>query len=126
MADWHIKIGDEVIGPVSSAELLAKVRLGEVTPNTLLQKGNSQWVAAEEVNGLFEAIGQTALEYHCPQCREEIHKPPIHCDFCGTFVERAEMQRFPVKPVRTEQDQSTRDLKSFWGNFSQVWKRWTE
>ncbi len=124
MAQWRIKSGEEIVGPFSGAELLEKVRRGEVTPQTLLQKGDSQWVAAEEVNGLFEAIGQKALEYHCPECREEIHKPPTHCEACGAFVERAETQRLAVRPA--EPQPAPVAGKPLWRKVAEAWKKWLQ
>jgi hypothetical protein len=124
MAQWRIKNGEEIIGPFSGTELLARVRRGEVAPETLVQKGDSRWVAAEEINGLFEAIGQKALEYHCPECREVVHKPPTHCEVCGAFVERAEMVRFTIRSA--EQKPVPLDGKSFWQKLGDTWKRWTE
>jgi hypothetical protein len=134
MAEWHFKQGDEVVGPISGSELLARVRQGEIQPETLLRKGDSSWVPAEEVNGLFEAIGQKALEYHCPECHEVIHKPPTHCEYCGAYVQEAETQRFPVRPTATVSKGSgdrgsvpdTAGGGSWWRKLSDAWRRWTE
>jgi hypothetical protein len=130
MTDWHIKIGDEVIGPVSGSELLKMVRSGEVTPETPLQKGDSRWVLAEEVNGLFEAIGQKAIQYYCPDCGDKIHRPPTHCEYCGRFVERAAVERLPVRAVPEPPKARTGgkggsdngSATSFWQRLVATWK----
>ena len=45
----------KVVGPLTAAELLSKVRKGEIGDNTPIRKNDSNWFPAVEVNGLFEA-----------------------------------------------------------------------
>lgn len=124
MSDWYVRQHDEVLGPFTSGELLAMVRSGQVTPDTPLQKGDSQWVLAEQVNGLFEAVGQQAVRYHCPSCGEEIHRPPTHCEYCAAYVERAMLERLPVKPRETDNHHARaadQPRLSWWGRLAKAW-----
>lgn len=52
---WYCELMGKLQGPLSSAELLQKVKLGEITQDTPIRKNDSKWFPAIEVNGLFEA-----------------------------------------------------------------------
>ena len=52
---WYCELMGKRQGPLTSAELLQKVKLGEITQDTPIRKNNSKWFPAIEVNGLFEA-----------------------------------------------------------------------
>ena len=52
---WYLKSLAGVEGPISSAELLQKVKQREITADTLIRKGDSKWTPAMQVNGLFDA-----------------------------------------------------------------------
>jgi len=51
---WFYKLGGRTEGPVSGADLLAKVREGVIKEGSWVRKDDSAWFPAEEVNGLFE------------------------------------------------------------------------
>ena len=51
-ADWFFKIGDEVCGPVTDAELLLKVYDGKIGRDTLVRKSNQEWTKAERLGSL--------------------------------------------------------------------------
>jgi hypothetical protein len=53
--EWYCDLMGKVIGPLTPAELLHKVRKGEVSHQTPIRKNDSKWFPAVEVNGLFEA-----------------------------------------------------------------------
>lgn len=55
MARWYCKLKSEVLGPLTSGELLQKVKQGQVTEQTLVRKDDSKWTPANTVNGLFES-----------------------------------------------------------------------
>ncbi len=70
---WFHKIGGRTEGPISGADLLARVREGIIKEGSWVRKDDSPWFPAEEVNGLFEAafrdqpdkIGkEVETEYH--------------------------------------------------------------
>ena len=52
---WFCELMGKVVGPLTAAELLTKVRKGEIADNTPIRKNDSRWYPAVEVNGLFEA-----------------------------------------------------------------------
>ena len=89
MAEWHCEIMGNVIGPLTPAELLEKVRTGEITFDTKIRKDDSQWVPANEVGDLFEKAVATQKKRVCPYCRVEIGAPPIQCPGCDRYITRA-------------------------------------
>ena len=84
--EWFYQRAGQTIGPLSPKELLAKVRDGEVLPQTLVKKDDSQWVEASEVGGLTEAATKDRV-YHCPFCGGNIRKPPVTCRQCTRWVD---------------------------------------
>jgi hypothetical protein len=52
---WYCELMGKVEGPLTSVQLLQKVKLGEITQDTPIRKNDSKWFPAIEVNGLFEA-----------------------------------------------------------------------
>ena len=52
---WFYKLGGRTLGPISGADLLAKVREGAITEGSWVRKDDSAWFPAEEVSGLFES-----------------------------------------------------------------------
>ena len=92
MAQWYIRgeSGRENDrGPLRPSELLKLVRDGKITPETKLRKDDSAYFAAAEVGGLFEAAMRPTIQYFCPQCRREVHEPPVTCPHCDFNVVRA-------------------------------------
>jgi hypothetical protein len=51
---WFYKLGGRTEGPISGADLLAKVRAGVIREGSWVRKDDSAWFPAEEVSGLFE------------------------------------------------------------------------
>ena len=98
---WFYDQLGQVFGPLSSAELLAKVKSGEIAANTPIRKDDSQWVYAEEVNGLFEAALKNKPYYKCPYCGAKIDKPPTTCLNCDRDVNAA----YRVRQTQTEAQQ---------------------
>lgn len=90
MADWYYRTfpGDEK-GPIGSSQLLELIRRGEVKANTEVRKGNSTWVNACQVNGLWQAVGRPSVEFSCPFCGGAIAKPPTRCAECRKEVPKA-------------------------------------
>jgi len=76
-------------GPVSPLDLLDLIRNGTVLLDTPLKKDDSQWVMAQDVNGLFATAAKPSIAYFCPGCGKEISKPPSRCSKCDVHVERA-------------------------------------
>lgn len=86
---WFYQRGGQTIGPLSPKELLAKVKDGEVLPQTLVRKDDSQWVEASEVGGLTEAATKDRV-FHCPFCHSRIQRPPVTCTTCTRWVDFTE------------------------------------
>ena len=94
MTKWFIQRAgsSEDLGPYRPSELLEMVRSGEVTSETMLRKDDSNWFAAADVGGLFEAAMRPTIRYFCPQCQTEISEPPVMCPKCDMNVIRAKTQ----------------------------------
>ena len=53
-AEWFLRVGIHVHGPMSAAELRQKAAAGLIGPGARIRKGvDGQWVPAEKVQGLF-------------------------------------------------------------------------
>lgn len=99
--EWYYETLGKVIGPLSSAQLLRKVRSGEIAANTPVRKDDSQWVHAEEVNGLFEAANRSLTHYKCPFCGSKVDKPPTVCIECDREISAVYRIREPL-PQKAE------------------------
>ena len=113
--EWYYESMGQVIGPLTSAELLQKVRAGEVTEATPIRKDDSQWVAAEDVNGLFEAANRARIQHKCPYCGHAIPRPPTTCEGCRRNVDKAyrtidPSYRPPPHPPHPQRDPSPEAL----------------
>ena len=61
---WFYRVGDDQHGPIESKALKLLAEVGQITPNTLVQKeGASSWAEASRVKGLFET--------------EDLQPPPV-------------------------------------------------
>ena len=89
MAEWYSEIMENVLGPMTAAELLEKVRTGEVSFDTPIRKDDSQWVPASDVNDLFARAVASETKRVCPYCQKEIAQPPTQCQSCDRYVTRA-------------------------------------
>ena len=103
-AEWFYDLLGQVYGPLTSAQLLSKVKSGEIAPNTPIRKDDSQWVNAEDVNGLFEAAQKEKTHYKCPYCGTRIDKPPSTCLGCDREVNAA----YRVRQSQAEAQQNER------------------
>jgi hypothetical protein len=92
-SEWYYESMGLIIGPLTSTELLRKVRGGEIREGTRVRKGDSQWVNAIEVNGLFDAAMRAAFQYNCPYCGGEIDRPPTLCLQCDREIAAAYIKR---------------------------------
>jgi hypothetical protein len=92
-SEWYYESMGLIIGPLTSTELLQKVRNGEIREGTRIRKGDSQWVNAMEVNGLFDAAHRAAFQYKCPYCGGEIERPPTLCLQCDREIAAAYLKR---------------------------------
>ena len=75
---WYYRIGDEKHGPVESEALKLLAEVGQITPNTLVQKeGAKSWAEASRVQGLFKASTNDTVNPP-PILDESVsHKPPV-------------------------------------------------
>ncbi len=81
--EWYYQIMNDVVGPLTSSQLVDRVRTGQVKEDTLIRKDDSQWVPARQVNGLLEAIGQSQAQRICPYCGDKVDTPPTTCHGCN-------------------------------------------
>ena len=94
MSEWFYQSAKgEVVGPVTSKQLLDKVRDGSVKADSLIRKDDSQWVRAEEVGELFSRAFDSQKEHHCPFCGKSCPPPPSTCVHCYRKVPVTEEQR---------------------------------
>ena len=90
MTDWYYRNGEDLeIGPFGSKQLLELIHNGDVVEQTLIRKDDSQWVAAIEVNGLWEAAARPTVEFLCPLCKRLVDPPPSRCKRCDIPVTKA-------------------------------------
>ena len=83
MSHWFYRQSEKEFGPLRPSEILTHIRQGTIRPETLIRKGDSQWVTAQSVDGLFDAATtQDAAELICPFCGETIDRPPTQCKNC--------------------------------------------
>ena len=83
MSHWFYRQSEKEFGPLRPSEILTHIRQGTIRPETLIRKGNSQWVTAQSVDGLFDAATtQATAELICPFCGETIDQPPTRCENC--------------------------------------------
>ncbi|TWU19134.1 DUF4339 domain-containing protein [Allorhodopirellula heiligendammensis] len=83
MTAWFVQQGNEELGPLRPADLLALVRDGTVHPETRVRKDDSSWFAASAVGGLFEAARRPTIEHYCPHCENvRVAPPPTTCPKC--------------------------------------------
>lgn len=57
-AEWYFRAGADEFGPISGAELLQQVARGRIGPATEVRKGDTAWVPASKVAGLFDRAAQ--------------------------------------------------------------------
>ena len=93
MSQWYYRTRDGEVGPLKPSDLLKHVATGEILPHTLVRKGDSQWVEANQVGGLFDAAATGGTTFQCPFCGSKIDKPPTRCANCSRAVETAYRKR---------------------------------
>ena len=81
--EWYYQIMNDVVGPLTSSQLVDRVRSGQVKEDTLIRKDDSQWVPARQVNGLLEAVSQNQTQRICPYCGHIVDNPPTTCRGCN-------------------------------------------
>lgn len=58
--EWFCQVMGSEVGPLTQFELIEMVRLQKITPEDLVKRNDSPWVAAFEVKGLFAAAAKAA------------------------------------------------------------------
>lgn len=82
--EWYYQIMNDVVGPLTSSQLVDRVRAGQVKEDTLIRKDDSQWVPARQVNGLLEAVEHNRKAHRiCPYCGATVDNPPTTCHGCN-------------------------------------------
>ena len=65
--EWFCQVMGSEVGPLSQSELIDMVRHHKLNPEDLVRRGNSSWVPAFDVKGLFAAAAKPPK----PQSGEE-------------------------------------------------------
>lgn len=99
MSDWYYESLNKVIGPISSRQLLDKLRTGEIDAETRVRKNDSQWVPAMTVGGLYEAASRKVSKRICAYCGHEVLKVPTVCEGCERYIDRAQ-KVYIESPIR--------------------------
>ncbi len=81
--EWYYRVMNDVVGPLSSRNLLDVVRAGQIKHDTLIRKDDSQWVPAGQVSGLLDAADQSASRRICPYCGHSVGEAPTICEGCN-------------------------------------------
>lgn len=69
---WYYKCGDEVIGPISSSELLRRVWAQRIDRDTLVRAGvEGTWVRAAEIERLFSPTTVSGADISWPDLHEQ-------------------------------------------------------
>jgi len=89
VSQWYYRTSSGEVGPLRASELLEHVASGRIQPHTLVRKGDSQWVEAAQVDGLFDAAATGGTSFQCPFCGHPIERPPTRCAQCQRLVETA-------------------------------------
>ncbi len=94
--EWYYQERGQTLGPLTPKQLLEKVKEGEVMPQTLVRKDDSQWVEAGEVGGLTDAATKNRV-YSCPFCGAPLKRPPSTCRGCTRWIEFSDDYRDPTE-----------------------------
>jgi len=93
MTDWYYRASQaakaEENGPIASPDLLKLIRDGVINEDTLIRKGDSNWVPSVQINGLWAAAGRPTAAFLCPNCGKPIPKPPVTCGACQQRIMHA-------------------------------------
>lgn len=102
---WYYTRGGTAVGPVSALELKRLASSGQLTPTDLVWKeGMSDWVAAEQLKGVFVVPASPA-----PPPRSEQPQELITCQNCPRC--EAEHRQLPIKKL----SKPTYDGFTHWG-----------
>ena len=82
MSEWFYNKNGKDVGPLSSKELLEKVKSGAVTESTLVRKDTAKWVNAAAVGGLFDAVNRKDSQLVCPYCGGAMVASAGTCNQC--------------------------------------------
>ena len=56
--EWYCQVMGSEVGPMTESQLIDMVRQQKITPEDLVKRNDSSWVAAFEVKGLFAAAAK--------------------------------------------------------------------
>ena len=77
--EWFCRVMGSDVGPLSQDQLVDMARQRHLNPEDLVRRGNSAWVPAFEVKGLFEAAAKPAPAAPPPP-PEPVVEPTIKAD----------------------------------------------
>lgn len=117
MSVWFVQNSQDEIGPLKPSDLLEMVRVGKVTPETMIRKDDSSWFEASQVGGLFEAAMRPTIEYFCTGCDHPVSEPPSLCEYCGRELYKARTRIIENTIVSKSEGNSL-------GNSGQSVQRW--
>jgi len=122
--EWYFQKNGKVVGPITPKELLAGVRKGVIQHDSLIRKDDSQWVAACEVGGLFEAADRDLVQYHCPYCNARVNKPPTTCVECSRDINAVYRSTESVGEFRTEEQPKAKQAEAPERPVRFKWLKW--
>lgn len=74
--EWFCQVMGAEVGPLTQGQLVDMVRQHQVNPEDLVRRGNSSWVAAFEVKGLFEAAAKPTTTNSARQPKDNAAQAP--------------------------------------------------
>ena len=75
---WYYRIGDDKNGPIESKALKLLAEVGQITPNTLVQKeGAKSWAEASRVKGLFTSSTTDTVNPPPILGEDDSNEPPV-------------------------------------------------
>ncbi len=108
MANWYFQVMGDAIGPLTSVELRERALSGQIGPETLISRDDTdQWVTADRVSGLLD-----------PAPTPPPLSPPIPVPDPATLLSRKDHAAAPVNvAVTKEYKVLTQKDKWFSGKF---------
>lgn len=120
--EWYYKRKNKEVGPLLIADLLKAAREGKIHPDTLVHKGDTPWIPASEVEGLFEWYYQNKGKTVGPLLGTTFFKAAIDGTIKpNTLIRRgnaqwqsaAEIEGFFNKVQQAQAAKSAKEFRSF-------------
>ena len=102
---WYYVNDGEPAGPISDEELVSRLRLGTIAPNTLLwRSGMAEWQPAAEVAPNIPVPAANPMDLaletpHAPASGSPPVLPNFFCTLCGNIIQADQLVRISGRPV---------------------------